>query len=293
MRTVLFLASVLLTHAAVAERIERQAEAAADGEVEIVNVSGEVRVIGWDQAKVQLQADVGRGVEEVQFDSDSDGDVTRIRVKWPNDKQAGATNLTVHVPRQSTLMVKTVSASQTIENVQGEQRLQSVSGAINTSMGSEDLEAKTVSGQVLVRGNGKPASSRITSVSGEIRMEDVAGDLELSTVNGAIDVRATQIEEARLNTTNGEIRVQTGLNEDARIEAEAINGTIQVNLRGKIDAQFEIESFNGGIQNCFGPKPRRTSEYAPGTVLRFAEGEGEARVRIKTLNGAIELCNKG
>jgi DUF4097 and DUF4098 domain-containing protein YvlB len=292
MRTVLFLASVLLTHSAVAERIERQAAAAADGEVEIVNVSGEVRVIGWDQAKVQLQADVGRGVEEVEFDSDDD-DVTRIRVKWPNDKQAGATNLTVHVPRQSTLMIKTVSASQSIENVQGEQRLQSVSGAIDTTMGSEDLEAKTVSGQIVVKGNGKPASSRVTSVSGEIRMEDVAGDLELSTVNGAIHVRATQIEEARLNTTNGEIRLQSGLTEDSRIEAEAINGMIEVNLRGKIHAQFDIESFNGGIQNCFGPKPRRTSEYAPGSVLRFEEGEGGARVRIKTLNGPIELCNKG
>jgi hypothetical protein len=36
----------------------------------------------------------------------------------------------------------------------------------------------------------------------------------------------------------------------------------------------------------------RTSEYAPGTELRFREGQGMGRVRIKTLNGDISICNK-
>jgi hypothetical protein len=35
----------------------------------------------------------------------------------------------------------------------------------------------------------------------------------------------------------------------------------------------------------------RTSEYAPGQELRFREGSGAARVRIKTLNGDISVCN--
>ncbi len=293
MKTALLLASLLLTQAAMAERVTRETQAEPDGEVQIVNVSGNVRVIGWDQAKVQLVADLGSGVEELQFERDDD--VTRIRVKWPRDEHGGneqSSDLTVHVPRESTVMIKTVSASQTLENVLGEQRLQSVSGEILTSTATEDLEAKTVSGDIRVKGNGKPTSTRITSVSGAVTLDEVSGEFELSTVNGAIKLQAGQIEEGRFNTTNGEIRINGTSTDDARIEAESINGAIHMTLRGQPNADFDIESFNGGIRNCFGPKPRRTSEYAPGTVLRFSEGNGDGQVRIKTLNGSIELCNK-
>src|SRR5688572_28279984 len=127
----LLLTSLIVAHAERAERITRETAAEPDGEVQIVNVSGNVHVIGWDQAKVQLVADLGSGVEELQFERDDD--VTRIRVKWPRDEHARneqSSDLIVHVPRESTLMIKTVSASQSVENVIGEQRLQSVSGAI-------------------------------------------------------------------------------------------------------------------------------------------------------------------
>ena len=295
MRTALLLTSLLLAQGASAERITRETAAEQDGEVQIVNVSGNVHVIGWDQAKVQLVAELGSDAQELEFERDDD--VTRIRVRWARDahnrdEHTDGSDLTVHVPRESTLMVKTVSASQTLENLIGEQRLQSVSGAILTSTAAEDLDAKTVSGEISVKGNGKPTSTRITSVSGAIALEDVSGEFELSTVNGLIQLQGGRIEEGRFNTTNGEIRIDGTSTDDAQIEAESINGAIHMTLRGQPNAAFEIESFNGEIRNCFGPKPRRTSEYAPGTVLRFSEGEGEGQVRIKTLNGAIELCNK-
>lgn len=292
MKTALLLASLLLTQAAIAERITRETPAEPDGEVQIVNVSGTVHVIGWDQAKVQLVAELGSSAQELEFERDDD--VTRIRVRWARDEHSRdeGSDLTVHVPRESTLMIKTVSASQRVENVIGEQRLQSVSGGIVTSTASEDLEAKTVSGEISVTGNGKPTSSRMTSVSGAITLEQVSGEFEVSTVNGAIKLQGGQIEEGRFNTTNGEIRIDGTSTDDARIEAESINGGIHMTLRGQPNAAFDIESFNGAIRNCFGPKPRRTSEYAPGTVLRFSEGEGDGQVRIKTLNGAIEICNK-
>ena len=59
---------------------------------------------------------------------------------------------------------------------------------------------------------------------------------------------------------------------------------------GPVNAEFDISTFNGDIRNCFGPKPERTSEYAPGRELRFREGQGSGRVRIKTLNGDVDVC---
>jgi len=283
--------SALLAHAAAAETLERQAEAPPRGEVEIVNVSGEVRVIGWDRAQVQLRAELTGEVETVEFERD--GDRTSIQVKWPRGRQHGGTaDLTVHVPRQSTLMVNTVSASQRIENVSGEQRLQSVSGEIRTQVWGEDLDAKNVSGAIVVRGHGTRASIRATNVSGSITLDEVAGELDLNTVNGQIDVRGASVARAHLKSTNGETRLSGALAKGARIDAEAINGSILLDLRGPLDAEFNIETFNGSIDNCFGPEPQRTSKYAPGSALRFKEGQGSARVRLKTLNGMIELCRK-
>jgi hypothetical protein len=57
-------------------------------------------------------------------------------------------------------------------------------------------------------------------------------------------------------------------------------------------ADFDVSSFNGEIRNCFGPKPVRTDEYAPGKEWRYVEGAGTARVRVKTLNGDIGVCRK-
>ena len=55
-------------------------------------------------------------------------------------------------------------------------------------------------------------------------------------------------------------------------------------------ASFDIETFNGSIDNCFGPKPERTSKYAPGKKLDFQEGNGDARISVSTMNGDITIC---
>ena len=34
------------------------------------------------------------------------------------------------------------------------------------------------------------------------------------------------------------------------------------------------------------------TEYGPGTALRFKEGNGDGRIRIKALNGTVEICNR-
>ena len=47
---------------------------------------------------------------------------------------------------------------------------------------------------------------------------------------------------------------------------------------------------NGDIDNCFGPKPERTSKYAPGQELSFQEGNGNARIDVSTMNGDISIC---
>lgn len=275
-----------------ADEVTRKSAADPKGEVDIVNVAGSVEVVGWDRAEVQVHADLGRGVERLDFKTE--GTRTLVKVVLPSmSGSSGASDLIVQIPRDSSLNVNTVSADQRITGVRGSQRLQAVSGDVETEFGPGDLEAKTVSGGILARGLDGKGSVRATSVSGDVQLDKVGPELDLNTVSGDMDVRvADRLERARIKTTNGNLDLTAALGKQSRLDAEAINGDLNFTLRGDIDAEFDIETFNGDIENCFGPKPSRSREYGPGNELRFTEGKGDARVRVKTMNGGISICQR-
>ena len=275
------------------EEVTRKNAADPKGEVDIVNVAGTVEVVGWDRAEIEVHADLGSGVERLDFKTE--GAHTLIKVVLPKmSGSSGSSDLVVKIPRDSSLNVNTVSADQRISSVRGAQRLQAVSGGIETEFGPGDLEAKTVSGDLVARGiDGNKGSARATSVSGDIQLDRVGPQLDLNTVSGDMTVRASdRIDRARIKTTNGNLELNGTLGKEARIDAEAINGDLRFVLRGTIDAEFDIETFNGDIDNCFGPKARRSREYGPGNELRFTQGKGDAQVRVKTLNGAVGICQR-
>jgi len=285
-------AALLLAQPAGADEVEKRAQADPRGEVVIVNVSGDVQVTGWDRNEVHVVADLSDGAQRLDFKTS--GARTTIEVVLPRGRSYhGSTDLVVHVPRNSALTTNTVSADQTIKDVRGMQRLQSVSGKIETELFNDDVELKNVSGEVSVRGHKGKGTLRATTVSGDLRLQDIGPEMELNTVTGDMTVRAAEVARARIKTTNGDLQLRaTSLTRDARIEAEGINGDLRFSFRGALDAEFDIETFNGEIDNCFGPKPHRTREYGPGTSLRFKEGNGDGRIRIKALNGTVEICNR-
>jgi DUF4097 and DUF4098 domain-containing protein YvlB len=285
-------ATLLLAQAAGAEEIEKRAQADPRGEVVIANVSGDVQVTGWDRNEVQVVADLAD--ERARLDFKSSGGRTTIEVVLQKGRSYhGSSDLVVHVPRNSSLETNTTSADQTIKDVRGMQRLVSVSGMIQTELYNEEVQVRNVSGEISVRGHNGKGALRARTVSGDIRLQDIGPEMELDTVTGDMNVRVAEISRARIKTTNGDLELRAAsLTRDVRIEAEGVNGDLRFRFRGALDAEFNIETFNGEIDNCFGPKPHRTREYGPGNTLRFKQGNGDGRIRIKTLNGAVEVCNR-
>jgi DUF4097 and DUF4098 domain-containing protein YvlB len=273
-----------------ADEVSKTLPADGRGEVEIVNVAGTVEVSGWDRAEVKVDADLGSSVEKLDFRND--GQRTLIKVVLPRmSTGSGSSDLRIKVPQGSGLIINTVSADQIIKDVHGMQRLQAVSGNIDTEFGPGDLEMKTVSGDIRAQGDGR-GLVRATTVSGDLQITKGGPELDVNTVSGDMTVSLDRLDRGRIKTTNGDFNLTTALGEDARIDAEAINGDLHFNFRGAVNAEFDIETFNGDIDNCFGPKASRSREYGPGNELRFSEGKGEARVRIKTLNGGVMICKR-
>lgn len=276
--------------AGAATDINESADAHPRGQVEISNVSGSVEVTGWDREQVQVTGKLGRGSERLIFEPD--GERTFIKVEIPRSgHNVSGSDLKVMVPEGSRLTVTAVSADIDVRNVLGALRIQSVSGDVDLEVFAEDAEAKTVSGDMTVRGHGKSSLVTVTSVSGDSEVTGIHGELVAQSVTGNLEVEGREISRARLRTTNGDIDLEFSFAPGARLDMEAINGDLRLDILGELNAEFDIETFNGSIDNAFGPDPVRTSKYTPGQDLRFTEGDGDARIRIKTLNGGISLRN--
>ncbi len=261
------------------------------GQVEISNTAGSVTVSGWNRNEVEVTGELGEGSERLEFEGS--GKVTQVRVILPKKTHhVEDTELVIRVPAASSLAINTVSADVRVSGVTGSQRLQTVSADIHTQAAGEDVECKTVSGDVNVGGSGKAGLLTLTTVSGDATVSGVSGEVNANTVSGDLRLSLGDVNRSRLRSTSGDLSMSGKLGGEARIDAESISGDVRVDLGGPVEAEFDISSFNGEIRNCFGPKPQRTSEYAPGRELRFREGSGAGRVRIKTLNGDIDVCRR-
>ena len=158
-----------------------------------------------------------------------------------------------------------------------------------TSKGHNDIVQCLIGHDVELQGDDEDMRTNVHSVSGDVDVQNLSGEIEAGSVSGDLAIVDGAFDRAMLNTTNGDLVFRGELRDGGRMEMETINGEVDIEFSGEVSAKFDISTFNGRIRNCFGPKPERTSKYTPGRDLRFTQGEGDARIRIKTLNGGITL----
>jgi DUF4097 and DUF4098 domain-containing protein YvlB len=287
----LLLAATVPVHAD-ERRIDQQLPADPHGIVEISNFSGRVDITGWDQPQVSVFAYLPSGVDNLDFRSDHGR--TTITVKFPNFSFGGqGVDLKVKVPRGSEVDVTAVSADVNSTGVTGTQRLKSVSGSIRADIAQADVEAKTVSGDVTLHGEGKPAELHLTTISGSIRLERGAGDVEANTTSGEINMQVDSGRSVRMRTISGDLVFRGSLTKDADVDAQTVSGDVKLHAKPETAYEYEVTTFSGDIDNCFNVKSERTSRYGPGERLSGSLGQGSGgHVRIKTMSGDVTLCDK-
>lgn len=273
---------------------EREVPADAHGVVEISSTNGTVDVTGWDRAAVNVKAELGPGVDRVEVTSS--GNHTGVRVIQHShsvlDFGHDETHLRVQVPKDSEVDVSAVSANVRSAGVLGAQRLKSVSGDVTAEIGPADIEAKSVSGSLKLRGKGQPAKLHISTVSGDLELKHAAGDLEATTVSGELTVELDPARSVRLRSTSGDITFEGHLVRGADFDAQSVSGDLKVRAGSEDGFEFEAASVTGDISDCFKVEATRNSEYGPGHKLNGARGGGGGHVRLKTMSGEIDLCDR-
>jgi DUF4097 and DUF4098 domain-containing protein YvlB len=288
-RLIAFVLSTLLAMPVLAEEVHKTLDAASDGEVYVSNISGSITINGWSRNEVEVSGEIGRNVEELIVERD--GNKITIKVKVPRNSGRGIeSDLVIQVPEGSSIDVGTVSADIEVEDVRGEQKLNTVSGDIDTEGGKSDISAGAVSGDIEVNGERQEAETRANTVSGDVTLFRVAGTVSAESVSGDVIIDEGSFDRVGLNTVNGEILFQGQLRDGGKLKAETVNGSVDLDFAGGVSGRFEVDTFNGDIDNCFGPKPERTSKYTPGWEWSHQDSDGDARVNVSTLNGDVTIC---
>jgi DUF4097 and DUF4098 domain-containing protein YvlB len=283
------LAGSSLAHAS--DRIDQKLDADPRGVVEIANIAGVVDVSGWDQPQVSVSGEIPSGIRGVEVKNDR-GHIS-ITVRFPSISfGAKGMDLSVKVPRTSEVDVTTVSADINSHGITGVQRLKAVSGSIRADIAQSDVEINSVSGDVSLRGDDKPLGLHVGTISGTIHVERAAGDVEASTTSGEIIMALDTVRSIRMHTVSGEVSFHGKLAKDADVEAQTVSGDLKLHADAESGYEYDVTTFSGDIGNCFNAKSEKTSRYGPGERLSGSLGGGTAHMRLKTMSGDIELCDK-
>jgi hypothetical protein len=128
---------------------------------------------------------------------------------------------------------------------------------------------------------------RIETVNGPIAIANAHGRVAAKTVNGPIEARGLS-HEVELSTVNDGILAEfDSVSEKQDIALDTVNGSIRLRLPATAGAEVSASTLNGTIENDFGLASDTTKWV--GRKLEGTIGGGAARIRLKTVNGGIEI----
>jgi hypothetical protein len=123
------------------------------------------------------------------------------------------------------------------------------------------------------------------TVNGGIQALNIVGDVRAATVNGHVDLSCDGASSA--STVNGSISAEVGSSLwEGGLDFQTVNGSIRLRLPQRTSASVRASSANGRIENDFGLPV--AGEWGPRS-LQGDIGGGGTELRLKTVNGSIEL----
>ena len=270
--------------------IHEQRPAAANGMVEIVCLAGSVQLSGWDRPEVEVTGKIDDNVESVDVTTSGDRTSINVAMRAGMSWRKGEVRLEIHVPAASSVTATLVSADLEIADIQGDVKLQTVSGSISGKVGG-DVRANTVSGSVRLTAPDARMID-IRTIAGDIALTGGGGEVEITTVSGNAKALLGALARGRFRSVAGKISAEFALAPAGRFDAESVSGDVRLDFAAEPGAEFDVQSISGKIDACFGPTPIQP-RYGPGSRLAFKNGDGRGRVRVETKSGDVDLCGKG
>jgi DUF4097 and DUF4098 domain-containing protein YvlB len=264
------------------ERIDTTLALSRGGQVDLGNVSGEIRVSASDRRDVRISASIERGRLELS----ATGMRIGLRTRSVNNRQ-GSAFIEVQVPIGTRVTATTVSGLVEVRGTQNEVVAKSVSGRVDVRGARERLDVETVSGTLDLR----DVQGRISveGVSTDIELADVVGDVTAETVSGTIEILRSRLSGLRAETVSGSIAYSGNLDANGSYRMETHSGGIALTLPANVGATLELETFSGRITSDFPLTLQPGEATGRRRRMEFTLGGGGARVTAGAFSGNITI----
>jgi len=175
--------------------------------IEIGRAEGELEVFGWDEAHIRI---VGLDDDHPGSDPQMNGEGL-LRIERLED------DVTLSVPRHTSLHVLSAKQDVTVRGVQGDIRLDAVSG---------DVQAQDTGSVMLRAVNG---DAHIERAQGPLRLEALSGDLVVRGV-ASLEISSALNGDAEIRDVPGEVTIGHTMNGDAHFTN--VGRVVLANVRG-------------------------------------------------------------
>ena len=265
--------------------VDERRDAAADGVVEIENLVGSVKVVGWNEAAVQVTGTLAADAE-LEFESSGKRTSIEVEVDDHNPMEA-ASDLEVRVPAGSHVEIEGVRLDIEVSGVTGSVEAETVEGGITQSGAADEVSLQSVMGAVEVAGSSGHIQAE--TVNGSVTIRSSSGQVEASTVNGRLVVSEGSFDRVALESVAGAVTFEADLASQARVDIETVSGAVELFVSPDIEGDFAISSFSGGIENGLGIGTIEQESFLPAKELNFSTGSGGVRVSVETLSGSVHI----
>ena len=171
------------------------------------------------------------------------------------------------------------------------------SAEIDAEASNGPLSFEDLSGRIAARGLNGPIAFR--SCSGRIEARVTNGPISLNGVSGEVDVRADNgpisiqggSGNVQANTQNGPISVRLSGDSwrDGRLDARAVNGPVSLRIPDGYRSGTVVQSAGRSPVRCRAASCGKARKTWDDDDRRLEFGEGEAVVRLSTVNGPVTV----
>lgn len=188
--------------------------------------------------------------------------------RWPR------LNITVKLPAQSVLSVKSASSDVTCTGVFHDAVIHTASGDVFVDRVVKELSVNSASGDVRVGWVG--GSLRAHSASGDMNLQHSGHDADITTASGDIEV-ARADGGVRAKTASGDVKIGVAFKDEVR--AHTASGDVSVGVAAGTGVWLDLSTASG----------RTTSDLNMHGSGEPAPGAATLRVKVRTASGDIDL----
>jgi hypothetical protein len=254
-----------------------------DASIRILNLTGSIRVIGWDEDSLAVTGTPPRGGGMLLVGGSARG--VKVVVEAETTTDLPGTNLEIHVPRGAHVWVKSATATITVEGVTGQIEASTVTGAIGVRGAPDVLVAESMEGNLDIAAPARV--TRLKTAGGSITVRQAANEITATSVSGPIrllDARA--VMSGRLESVSGTVLFNGAVAPGGSLDLQTHDAPIEILLPPRQGATVEVTAYGGKTINRI---PGLVSTPGKGKALQYRLGNGRARVVARSLKGDVSL----